>query len=97
MFGHRVTVLEGHGRPGGRVYTRRLEVSMPAQERISLCDFAILVPLTIQLWHESVASVALTIAIAGWSSTHLHHLRFRFVFASGKLSSQSVSIVDVVI
>lgn len=31
MFGHRVTVLEGHGRPGGRVYTRRLEVSMPAR------------------------------------------------------------------
>ena len=59
MFGHRVTVLEGHGRPGGRVYTRRLEVSMPAQERTSLCDFATLVPLTIQLRQLSVQPMRL--------------------------------------
>ncbi len=25
-FGFQVIVLEGHGRPGGRVYTKRLEV-----------------------------------------------------------------------
>ena len=27
--GVQVVVLEGHGRPGGRVYTRRLEVHIP--------------------------------------------------------------------
>ena len=26
--GHRVIVVEGHGRPGGRVYTKQLKVSM---------------------------------------------------------------------
>lgn len=25
-FGHEVVVLEGHGRPGGRVYTKKLKV-----------------------------------------------------------------------
>lgn len=30
--GHRVVVVEGHGRPGGRVYTKKMEASTPPHQ-----------------------------------------------------------------